>query len=412
MWPIKARDAKNEYSHVGDPTFTLYDSGASESIDMPQLKFAYESVRNQYNIKLTSDEISADEYESVAGSEYQDLVWYKYETRFDLDWNARGINKSDYFVRVDLKDKDGNPVSLDLGKIQVLKADGTRTNLTKQTITDEEGNPKEVYGFYEFKDKRGDVGNPNNIYTDKFYLGIPRTDGDFAIEEKHIFVTTDFSALYYDETKYITQESKDEKENLVGDNEKTARNYGFNYSGYGYWHNKSNDKYENSSHGAPANYNNRLLSTNIYNGSVVEFNLSAGVGRNYDKTEQMNARAFNEQNINTVMRRSYLANESGGTEIDKDQKFTLIQGDDKVCAYLKNGNIRQLNADEYDISYIIIPADVYGRNYKIYGATDINMPIDQYQEITNGSGNTVEARTVALDSGYKAVYVAMVLESG
>ena len=48
MWPIKARDAKNEYSHVGDPTFTLYDSGASESIDMPQLKFAYESVRDQY----------------------------------------------------------------------------------------------------------------------------------------------------------------------------------------------------------------------------------------------------------------------------------------------------------------------------------------------------------------------------
>ena len=94
-------------------------------------------------------------------------------------------------------------------------------------------------------------------------------------------------------------------------------------------------------------------------------------------------------------------NTSGTSKIGEDGEYALVMGDDKLAITTYNG-IRNLEDDEYDISYVTVPS--YGNyDYEIYGADAQDTAFGDYTFISDG--NTSEGKTTQLPSGVKAVFI-------
>lgn len=274
MWELYSRDGENGYTTSGSPTFSLKGGEETESITLPELKFSYTSERDKYNIAMSRSTITSSQFETVAQGK-NDRIWYQYNTRFNVSTKARGVYKSDYFIKVNIYDDADKkqPTDIDYEQIEVYLSDGTRKKLTK--IVDPETN-QEVYGFYAFN-------NANNVSSNTFYLGLPREiDGkDTELEGKQILVQSSFIALYNDEKEYVIQHResgeviKDEK--LIDDSQGEINKYDFVYNNNGYSHRKSS-MYDSDS---VKIYSNRLLSNELYNSKVISYTLTASTQRNY-----------------------------------------------------------------------------------------------------------------------------------
>lgn len=397
MWELYSRDGENGYTTSGSPTFSLKGGEETESITLPELKFSYTSERDKYNIAMSRSTITSSQFETVAQGK-NDRIWYQYNTRFNVSTKARGVYKSDYFIKVSIYDDADKkqPTDIDYEQIEVYLSDGTRKKLTK--IVDPETN-QEVYGFYAFN-------NVNNISSNTFYLGLPRKiDGkDTELEGKQILVQSSFIALYNDEKEYVIQHResgeviKDEK--LIDDSQGEINKYDFVYNNNGYSHRKSS-MYDSDS---VKIYSNRLLSNELYNSKVISYTLTASTQRNYSGGS---ARA--RLRANTKAARVAVTTLAGDNpDFKADTEYQFIQGDDRVVIELANGGIRQLENDEYDFSYVTIPKENTTHKYTVYVSDDNTKPFSEYRVYKQGTTSNKESTTIQFnDEDVNAFYVAI-----
>ncbi|MGN0537431.1 MAG: hypothetical protein ACI4M3_05600, partial [Acutalibacteraceae bacterium] len=381
MWVLNSRECENGYTTSNNPTFSIKSNGETESIILPELKFNYTSERDIYHISLKRDLITSSEFESVAQGS-NEKIWYKYTTDFNREVKARGIYKSDYFVKVNI---DGIEDS-DYESIEVYLSNGTRTNLTK--IVDPE-TKEEVYGFYSFTDK-------NNVLKDTFYLGLPK-----SVDGKNILVQTSFIILYNDETEYVIQHrdlSEEIKEGiLIDDSTGKVEEYGFTYSNNNYWQTKKSI-YDSSSISL---YSNRLLSNELYNSKTISYTFTASTSRNYS-TSGGAARAMTMARVMT-----FSLDAVDKSDFGANTPFQFIQGDDRVVVELANGAIRRLENDEYDFVYITIPKESVSHDYKVYVSDDCTKPFGEYTVYQEGKTSTTQSITVQLSGDVNAFYLAI-----
>ena len=85
--------------------------------------------------------------------------------------------------------------------------------------------------------------------------------------------------------------------------------------------------------------------------------------------------------------------------------YSLVMGDDQLAVYLKDGTMRNLTDEEYDISYVKVyqnnDYDTY--DYEVYGATSQEADPGEYTRLGTGKMNVTTIHQ--LPDGIKAVYV-------
>ena len=85
--------------------------------------------------------------------------------------------------------------------------------------------------------------------------------------------------------------------------------------------------------------------------------------------------------------------------------YSLAMGDDQLAVYLKDGTMRNLTDEEYDISYVKVyqnnDYDTY--DYEVYGAESQETALGEYSLL--GTGKTNVTTIHQLPDGIKAVYV-------
>lgn len=321
LWTLNARSCEDGFSQERSPQFSVEGSG---SIQMEPLSYAFTSERDRYRISMYKDKLSVSDYEN-ADSDY---IWYDIETRFDKDWKARGLYRSDYYVTVEI------PEGKDYSDVQV-KYGGKTVDLEQ----DEDGN----WGFYPFKERSGDIGGQGYTYYDTFTIGFKRE----TLKDDMVTVHGHLDRLYNDEADWITEAGENEK--VDDELQFTVDDYSFTYSGYIYSHDKWNDQYEYSrySHSEPRNYNDRLNAVNIYNGKVVQFTLYGSANRNYSSSRSRMAA------------RSQVATASNAeSEMESGSSDKLPEGieDWNDIHWAENGRISEVNELE-GITYGEIHAD-------------------------------------------------------
>lgn len=397
MWELYSRDGENGYTTSGSPTFSLKGSEETESITLPELKFSYTSERDKYNIAMSRSTITSSQFETVAQGK-NDRIWYQYNTRFNVSTKARGIYKSDYFIKVSIYDDADKkqPTDIDYEQIEVYLSDGTRKKLTK--IIDPETN-QEVYGFYAFN-------NANNVSSNNFYLGLPREidNKDTELENKQILVQSSFIALYNDEKEYVIQHRESGEiitdEKLIDDSQGEINKYDFIYEGNGYSHRKSSVYDRNNA----SIYSDRLLSNELYNSKVISYTLTASTQRNYSSGS---ARAKVRANTQAARAAEHTLADNN-PDFKADTEYQFIQGDDRIVIELANGGIRQLENDEYDFSYVTIPRENTTHKYTVYVSDDNTKPFSEYKVYKQGTTSNKESTTIQFnDEDVNAFYVAI-----
>ena len=95
----------------------------------------------------------------------------------------------------------------------------------------------------------------------------------------------------------------------------------------------------------------------------------------------------------------------GGSGIGENDTYSLAMGDDKLAVYLKNGSMRALEDEEYDIAYVQFNAnssyDTY--DYEVYGAATQDAAPGAYTLLATGKTNVDSVHQ--LPDGVKAVYI-------
>ena len=88
------------------------------------------------------------------------------------------------------------------------------------------------------------------------------------------------------------------------------------------------------------------------------------------------------------------------------KSYDMVIGDDKLAITMNNGQMRNLEDDEYDFSYVSLPS-VDGTSYavEVYGAATQDTPFAEYRQIF--SGNSGESKTILLPAGIKAIYICI-----
>lgn len=257
LWSLDARGCENGFTRTESPTFTVQDAG---SITMEPLSFSFTSVRDRYRISLKRSTLSGEQYE-YADKKY---TWYKFSTRFDMDYLARGLYKSDYFMSVELPDGVSD-------EDVVAKYNGKSLQLERN----EDGN----LGFYLFKEKIGDVRDSNTTHYEYVYLGFVQD----TLNGNKVVVRGHMDRLYNDEENWV--HTAGENECVDVEDSFTIAGYGFDHHGYIYDHDKYNTQYENlrhiDDHSEPSDYSDRMLATGLFNGKVVAFTLYGLAQRDY-----------------------------------------------------------------------------------------------------------------------------------
>ncbi|MCB7319937.1 SpaA isopeptide-forming pilin-related protein [Lacrimispora sp. 210928-DFI.3.58] len=297
LWTLSARSCTDGYSQERSPQFSVDGSG---SIQMEPLSYAFTSERDRYRISMYRDKLSLSEYEN-ADSDY---IWYDIETRFDKDWKARGLYRSDYYVTVEIPD------GKDYADVQV-KYGGKAVELEQ----DEDGN----WGFYPFKERSGDLGSQGSTYYNSFTIGLKKE----TLKDDMVTIHGHLDRLYHDESDWITEAGENEK--VDDELQFTVDDYAFTYSGYIYSH------YKGGQYSSSSPYNGRLNAVNIYNGKIVQFSLSGSANRRYASSA---ARAKARSRMAAV----------SATASDAAAGTALLNTDDKAGS--GTGNEEKSNPDE------------------------------------------------------------------
>lgn len=258
LWSLNSRELEHGYHQSKSPVFAAEGAGA---VTMKPVVFRFTSIRDRYRIDLSRDKLYDEDYGAV--DEF--YVWYEFTTRFDKDWLARGLYKSDYYVTVKL------PEGQDYEQV-VIQYAGERMKLTQ----DEQG----YWGFYPFRNRSGNLGGEYYSYYEYFTVGFQKEN----LVGQQVTVHGHLDRLYQDEAQWTTEAGMNE----IVDAELTftVEDYRFIYSGYIYSHDKWNRMYENDlTHQAPFVYSDRLNAINLYNGKIVQFTLKGKADRTFSEGE-------------------------------------------------------------------------------------------------------------------------------
>lgn len=204
LWTLDARKCEDGYERTESPTFSV----EGDTIVMEPLNYTFTSARDRYRIAMDQSKISGEEYENAD----QSYIWYDFKTRFDSDYLARGLYKSDYRITVELPDgaEDGDVIA---------KQGSKEVALTR----DEDGQ----LGFYPFQGKYGDLSGYYSTHYETVTLGFKKS----ALDGKEVMVRGHLDRLYEDESEWVRTATGD---NECVDAEKafTVSSYAFVHQGY------------------------------------------------------------------------------------------------------------------------------------------------------------------------------------
>ena len=404
QWNFDSRAAWNGYKYSSNPVFTV----GEESINMPIMTLDYESKRDLYGIKVYSEQLTASELESVQtkfeddyptaeGEAPKDYLWYKYNNLLSRQTYARGINKWSYFVALDIEkneeyvsdpENEYTEMSLDDVKIYrwIYDYNEGRNVLRETQITqiEDPATGQQVYGFWMYKDVYGDPAT--SPY--QFILGMDKD----KIPGNYVNLHTRLIPLFNDETEYILDDEnylQTEGGRLTADVTCTTDNYWFIYDHYDFWHRKT-----------LANQGVRLVN-GFYSGRTERFVLEGSTNRGYSKSGSEAPEGSGEgdpyDDPNYVQR----------VYPDISEKFSFIQGDDKVFVKTRAGKMRELEDDEYNFSTVYLRRNTSyaDYNFKIYVAYEKGLPFNEYELFYSGTTLDTERGYVRFPEGVKAFYV-------
>ena len=85
------------------------------------------------------------------------------------------------------------------------------------------------------------------------------------------------------------------------------------------------------------------------------------------------------------------------------QDYAMVLGDDQMAIMLKNGEIRKLEDDEFDIAYVTVKRTGKTHPYEIYGATTQDQPFAAYTLIERG--DTATTKRIIMPDGVKNIFI-------
>lgn len=151
-----------------------------EPVETNTLDFEYFSKRDEVNINVTGREATALEAEDL-NNKYS---WYSFDVKLQQEKNARGVHDSDLFIAIDL------PEGVTPSDVSVLDRNGNPVTLTTQIV-----NGEERLGFYEYKNRNGDI----NGYSTNYRVGVLKSKITDEPEDNVLRFTGVSRVLYNDE---------------------------------------------------------------------------------------------------------------------------------------------------------------------------------------------------------------------
>ena len=357
LWTLNARHCENGFHRTESPTFSVSGAG---SIRMDPLSYAFTSIRDRYRISFTKRQLHEDEYDDAD----QAYTWYYFRTRFDTDYLARGLYRSNYFISVELPNgaADEDVIAKYNGRVFPL-----------------ERNADGALGFYPFKDRPGDVtyqdqdGNEITHYEDVL-LGFRQT----SLNGQEITVKGHMDRLYQDEEDWVT--TAGEHECVDVEDVFTVTGYRFNHHGYIYGHDKYNFDYERlgntyfdrDDHSEPKHYSDRFPATGLYDGKVVEFNLYGLAKRDYGSLNASYASLEDEIFLASLEDTIPVASASDAEIITEPALMDWNDMDWKLHGL----------ADEYEALSGITYGELHPTEVPVATASDADSIIDEDQELS------------------------------
>lgn len=376
LWTMSSRKNSDGFRTGGTPTFTIKNGGqAVETMPMPDLGYRFTSQRDEYRIGLSSRIPEASEWEKLP----KGYTWYDIDVSYQAIRHARGLNRSDTWIWLEL------PAGVAAGDLAVMNGDQA-----VELKTDDPDHPGQL-GFYLFKGRSGDICTALKPSVDKYFrVGLKGADG------QSIRINAHLDRLYLDEKEPI--------KTVVTPNEKVDASldfsfgaYGFQYRGYIY-RTEIDGPVQYNRDNAYRNYQKRLNSAKLYDGTTLEFDIRGSANRQYTPPARMS--------IGVPKARAAAAKAATGikvSQIREDQEWQMVLGLDRIATPCLNGTARVLDHDEYDIAYVRIPSRADSKNWTLYASKDRSAKFDAYEKIE--SGDMAAARTVNLPAGCKAFYV-------
>ncbi|MCH5211707.1 MAG: hypothetical protein J1G06_01695 [Oscillospiraceae bacterium] len=391
MWTLNARDDRNDFHFEASPEFSI-SGETNKSITLPPITYEFTSVRDRYRIDMSYSKINNKEWGLVD----KDYTWYNIDNLFTVDYLARGLYRSSYYVWFDI------PEDLTIDDFIFEGVEPVYDPATGH------------YGFYMWQDKSGDITNNSSIESFRFGVKTDKADGKTIKFNGHL------SRLYNDETEWIEEAGEHE---CVDDSiELTIQKYSFVYNGMGYGFEKTGPSYPASP------YQRRLNSVNLYNNTIIEYSLLGRSIPSYSEEDEAAAISAEEPLNEEELENAVPAIKNGPTyaEVQEERKknneyairplvaapgaglvpeggtFDMVLGDDKLAIVTGSGEIRAFRDDEYHIEYVSVPS-IGDYDYEVYGAKTQDSKFEDY--VLAGTGNAKAAQTIRLGEEYKAVYV-------
>lgn len=408
-WKLSSRECTDGYYLKQNPIFTL----GSESIKMPPVEFSCNTNRDYYRLSMYKEYL--DYNESLGnGISNDDYITYVYRSYFSVYERARGAEYNTYFVKVAIDD-DG--ITDEQYSQIIVRYNNKNSYLSKIKFPYSD---EEVWGFYCFIDNQTEA-----LSTDLFTISYPRT-----LDGKNAIVDTYLSVHYYDEDtdEYVNYLSSNlnSGEKLTAGVSAPIKFYTYVYGSGGYDFAKTNS-YESYTHqqdgtysGLEKTYAEKYLSKNIFNNEPVRFTLTGHYTLN-TTASSASSRAFHTTS-------SSAGGEITDPSVDLTTTFDMVLGDDRLYVKKNDNTLRHVEADEYEISGLVLPKLSATYDYQIYvsdvGYTSSEQTVannrpgrNDYKLYANGKTNSkriVDFGNITERSGFedytdgvKAVYVVI-----
>ena len=346
-WKLSSRDCTDGYYLKKNPVFTL----GNDSLTMPPMEFTCNTKRDYYRLSITKEYLDYNDYLGT-GISNDDYITYVYRNYFSVYQRARGAELNTYFVKVTIDDD-----SITDEQYSQIIARFNNKNYYLKKVRFPYSN-EDVWGFYWFVDRESEA-----LTTDTFIISYPRSlDGKNAIVDGYL------SVHYLDEPtgEYVNYLSNDLNNGEILTDQIIApiKFYTYVYGSGGYSLLKKND-FESYSHqqdltysGLEKSYADKYLSKGIFKNENIRFT----VGGHY--TLNTTASGASKNTIRTTS--TSAGGEITDPSIDLTTTFDMVIGDDRLYVKKNDGTLRHVEADEYEISGLILPNLSTALNYDLY----------------------------------------------